>query len=85
MPVGLDIEWEVDADAGAPHERPRRWPERGYEQFGRVHGEVLLGRSRFELDAVGLRSHTWGAPRFDRPRDTAWLRGTDARRELHRR
>ena len=38
----------------------------GYEQFGVVHGEVLLGRSRFELDAVGLRSHTWGVPRFDR-------------------
>ena len=25
-PVGLDIEWEVEADANAPHERPAGWP-----------------------------------------------------------
>ena len=28
MPVGLDIEWEVDADAAAPHEHRRDWPRR---------------------------------------------------------
>ena len=33
MPVGLDIEWEVEAGAGAPHERPTGWPVEGYAQF----------------------------------------------------
>ena len=68
MPVGLDIEWEVELDANDPHERPAGWPVRGYTQTGSVRGEVLLGRSRIELDAVGQRSHTWGEPRFDAPR-----------------
>ena len=76
MPVGLDVEWEVDADFGTPLES-RAGERDGYEQFGRVHGEVLLERSRFELDAVGLRSHTWGAARFDRASSAAWLRGPD--------
>ena len=77
MAVGLDIEWEVDADADAPHEY-RGDPELpGYEQFGRVRGEILLERSRWEIDAVGLRSHTWGTPKFDRPTDALWARGAD--------
>jgi hypothetical protein len=71
MPVGLDIEWEVD-----PSAEPREYGdirENGYEQFGTVHGELLLGRSRFELDAVGLRSHSWCVPRFDRRMRSAWM------------
>jgi hypothetical protein len=75
MAVGLDIEWEVDPEVSA-HASGLR-DRVGYEQFGRVHGEVLLGRSRYELDAVGLRSHTWGAPHFDRATTSAWLRGPD--------
>ena len=36
MPVGLDIEWEVDPDATRPHESPTATgARRGYEQFGR--------------------------------------------------
>jgi hypothetical protein len=71
IPVGLDIEWEA-VPAVVPHDHdPAR--ENGYEQFGVVHGEVLVGRSRFELDAVGLRSHSWGAPRFGRSECSAWL------------
>ena len=73
MPVGLDLEWEVDPGAGPPNEYRGRSVE-GYEQFGSVHGEVLLGRSRFELDCVGLRSHTWGELPFDRPETAAWFR-----------
>lgn len=76
MPVGLDIEWEVDPDASTPL-HSGAGDGQGYEQFGRVHGEVLLGRSRLELDAAGLRSHTWGAPRFDRGSVSAWLRGPE--------
>jgi hypothetical protein len=77
MPVGLDIEWEVEPDANPPHERPAGWPVAGYEQVGSVRGEVLLGRSRLELDAVGCRSHTWGEPRFDAAAQCACLHTTD--------
>ena len=77
MPVGLDIEWEIEIDADEPHERPAGWPVRGYAQTGIVRGEVLLGRSRFEIDAVGRRSHTWGEPGFDAPARTAWLHTAD--------
>ncbi len=76
MPVGLDLEWEVDPDADGAHEHDLD-DGAGYEQLGSVHGEVLIGRSRLELDAVGLRAHTWGAPRFDRPVGSTWLRSGD--------
>jgi hypothetical protein len=74
MPVGLDIEWEVDPAANEP--RPLRGTDRveGYEQFGIVHGEVLLGRSRFDLEGAARRSHTWGVPALDRPAHAAWMR-----------
>jgi hypothetical protein len=38
-----------------------------------VHGEVLLGRARYELDAPGLRTHEWGVPSADRW--SAWMHG----------
>lgn len=57
MPIGLDLEWETD---GPLHERRSGWPVAGYVQPGTVHGEVLLGRSRFELDCFGERRHSWG-------------------------
>ena len=71
VPVGLDIEWDVSS-ANEPFEYGAVRAD-GYEQFGVVHGEVLLGRSRFELDAVGLRSHAWGGPRFDRSARSMWM------------
>src|SRR5690242_5004153 len=52
VPVGLDLEWEHvapeyrDADAAREH------------QFGRVHGELLVGRDRFAFDALGARERT---------------------------
>jgi hypothetical protein len=72
VPVGLDLEWEVD-DAVARHEFQRAG-EQGYEQFGFVHGEVLVGQSRFEITGAGPRSHSWGSPSFDRPARSMWLR-----------
>jgi hypothetical protein len=42
LPVGLDLEWEVDT-TGEPH--------------GSVRGEVLLGRERLEVDGWGVLSH----------------------------
>ena len=77
MPVGLDIEWEVEPDANPPHERPAGWPLHGYAQTGSVRGEVLLGRSRIDLDAVGYRTHTWGEPRFDASAQAAWVHTDD--------
>jgi hypothetical protein len=72
LPVGLDVEWEVDPDGGVPYEYRGRTVT-GYEQAGRVHGEILLGRSRFELDAVGLRSHEWGMPQSGVSARSAWF------------
>lgn len=77
MPVGLDIEWEAGPRSGTPYEYRADDGVRGYEQFGSVHGEVLVERSRFELDAVGLRSHTWGVARIDRPVHSSWLHSAD--------
>jgi hypothetical protein len=74
LPVGLDIEWEVEPGAGGPHEHAVGWPVAGYTQPGAVRGEVLLGRSRIEVEAVGLRSHWWGASRGDEPATSAWVR-----------
>jgi hypothetical protein len=52
VPVGLDLEWEHFApeyrDAGGAREH----------QFGRVHGELLVGPDRFAFDALGAREHT---------------------------
>jgi hypothetical protein len=42
LPVGLDLEWEVDA-TGEPR--------------GSVRGEVLLGRERLEVDGWGVLTH----------------------------
>ena len=39
----------------------------GYEQRCTVHGEVLVGAERLEVDGVGWRTHRWG--------DRDWWRG----------
>ena len=53
-PVGLDVGWE---SAGPVCARPE---QDGYAQPMAVHGEVLVGRERLDLDATGWRTHTWG-------------------------
>ena len=73
LPVGLDIEWEVEPGEVAPHEYAAGWPVTGYEQPGAVRGEVLLGRAHIELDAIGVRSHSWGASPIDGIAQTAWM------------
>ncbi|GIU90244.1 MAG: hypothetical protein KatS3mg010_1343 [Acidimicrobiia bacterium] len=47
----------------------RRGPAAGYVLPGVVHGDVLLGQSRFELDAPGVYQRTWGS---DPPVVGAW-------------
>jgi len=73
MPVGCDLEWEVDPAVGQPRECNRD-EVHGYEQFGVVHGEVLLGRSRIAIDALGRRVHVWGVPRWDQHVAEYWAR-----------
>jgi hypothetical protein len=56
VPMGLDLEWETQ---GEPYHYA--WTTR-YEVPCVVHGEILLGRERIELDGYGQRDHSW-APR----------------------
>ena len=74
IPVGLDIEWDIDPTETDPRRLRANNDIDGYEQFGHAHGEVLLDRSRFVLDGIARRSHTWGTSRFDRPVRAAWCR-----------
>ena len=52
--VGLDLEWETDGGV-YPYPGVTR-----YEVPCRVHGEVLVGDERIELDGHGQRDHSWG-------------------------
>ncbi len=55
MPLGFDLEWETDGGT-------YRYPgvDR-YEIPCRVHGEVLIGDEKIEIDGFGQRDHSWGA------------------------
>lgn len=65
VPFGLDLEWETD---GAAYLCPPGHPSGGtrYELPCRVHGEILVGDERIELDAVGQRHHAWGVEDWGR-------------------
>lgn len=67
VPFGLDLEWEA---AGPARDRPGG----GYGQPGTVHGEVLLGPDRIEVDGAGHRVHEWGDPPWARP-GRGWAAG----------
>ena len=54
-PLGMDLEWESADDASAGRRRGG-----GYEQRCTVHGEVLVGAERLEVDGTGWRTHRWG-------------------------
>ncbi|MEP6659736.1 MAG: hypothetical protein ABJD24_07460 [Acidimicrobiales bacterium] len=64
-PLGFDLEWEA---AAAPVSDGRA---RFYRQDASVHGEVLVGPERLEIDAIGTRSHGWAVGRW-------WERATGA-------
>jgi hypothetical protein len=55
VPLGLDLEWETDGEVFAYPSGLDR-----YEVPCRVHGEVLVGKERFEVDGPGQRDHSWG-------------------------
>ncbi|HEX2273562.1 MAG TPA: hypothetical protein VHG90_06800 [Acidimicrobiales bacterium] len=63
--LGLDMEWE------AGERRAVAVPD-GYAQPATVHGEVLVGRERIEVDGRGWRTHLWGVPG---PRLGSWWTG----------
>ncbi len=67
-PLGMDVEWEAAGGArtGAG--------DGGYEQWCTVHGEVLVGAERLEVDGVGWRTHRWGDRDWWRDRST-WAGG----------
>jgi hypothetical protein len=60
LPIGLDLSWEATVPAHAPDVEGRATD--GYVQAGRVYGDVLVGDRRIDIDARGLRAHTWGEP-----------------------
>jgi hypothetical protein len=64
IPVGLDLEWELEGPVIAHDDA---WPVAGYAEPGVVHGDVLLGRERFELDAWGVYHRSWGERDWQRP------------------
>src|SRR5262249_12396991 len=52
---------------------------RHFDQFGRVHGHILLDGERIAIDCIGMRDRTWGRRPEDRPRQAAYVTGaTDA-------
>ena len=51
----FDLEWETDGDAV-----PLRRPRLATRSRARVHGEILVGDERIELDGYGQRDHSWG-------------------------
>lgn len=54
VPLGFDLEWETDGPTYAYPGVTR------YEVPCRVHGEVLVGQERVEVDGHGQRDHSWG-------------------------
>jgi hypothetical protein len=55
VPFGFDLEWETQGEVF-------RYPSGldRYEVPCHVHGEVLIGQERLEIDGVGQRDHSWG-------------------------
>jgi hypothetical protein len=62
LPVGLDLEWEASAGASVAADG-----DIGYQQIGRVHGDVLLADEVIALEGDGIRRHTWGARDWSSP------------------
>lgn len=50
-----------------------------FDQFGRVHGHIILHGERIAIDCFGMRDRTWGRRPEDRPRRAGYITGmTDA-------
>jgi hypothetical protein len=78
VPLGLDLEWETEGAAYAYPPGATR-----YEVPCRVHGEVLVGDERMEVDAAGERDHSWGPRDWWGPGWTWWAGGLDDGTRFH--
>lgn len=46
-----------------------------FDQFGRVHGHIVLHGERIEIDCYGMRDRTWGRRPENRPRRAGYITG----------
>lgn len=62
VPFGCELEWDT---RGPVTPIAGHAPVDGYEVACAVHGIVLVGDERLEIDGHGSRRHLWGAGAFD--------------------
>ena len=46
-----------------------------FDQYGRMHGDIVLHGERIEIDCLAFRDRTWGPRPENRPRQAAYLTG----------
>lgn len=46
-----------------------------FDQFGRVHGNIVLHGEKIAIDCIGMRDRSWGKRPEDRPRQAAYVTG----------
>jgi hypothetical protein len=46
-----------------------------FDQLGRVHGQIVVGGERIDIDCIGMRDRTWGPRPEHRPRQAAYVTG----------
>jgi hypothetical protein len=67
--AAFDLELEATgavAELDPDHDVARVGGMAGYEQPVRVRGSATAGGTRIEVDGLGQRGHSWGAPDWDR-------------------
>jgi hypothetical protein len=67
--AAFDLELEATgavAELDPEHDVARVGGMTGYEQPVRVRGTASVGEARIEIDGLGQRGHSWGAPDWDR-------------------
>jgi hypothetical protein len=67
--AALDLELEATgalAELDPGHDVARAGGMSGYEQPMRVRGSATVGGERIEIDGLGQRGRSWGAPDWDR-------------------
>jgi len=70
VPFGFELDFHTDRGAYMwPPVTPR------YEIPCRVHGEVLVGQERIQVDGWGQRDHSWGAARDWWANEWCWSGG----------
>ena len=51
------------------------------EQFGRITGSLAINGTKYELDALGERDHSWGVRDWNAPKMWVWLTGEFSEKE----